>query len=225
MLNRIILILIGFLITDFLSAFNHWIEDNYLDYNSTIFSKSAKANTLHHYNPRAITCKSDFDFIYGKRINYLVYLLIIILCSMKKYYTLMYIFIGVLISTGIPEINHKYTHYSYCERPKWITFLYNHKILVNKEQHKYHHDTNYSKHRYGTFIYFTNFIYDDILNLWNNLEKLFPPCCKKTNYFPDQPKYTEKCPSPMTEEEKKFYENKLEKIQKKFSCCKKDYCN
>ena len=79
MLNKIILILIGFLITDFLSAFNHWIEDNYLDYNSTIFSKSAKANTLHHYNPRAITCKSDFDFIYNKRINYLVYLLFCII--------------------------------------------------------------------------------------------------------------------------------------------------
>ena len=46
MYNKFILILIGILITDFISAFNHWIEDNYLNYDSTIFSSSAKANTL-----------------------------------------------------------------------------------------------------------------------------------------------------------------------------------
>ena len=114
MFNKFILILIGILITDFISAFNHWIEDNYLDYNSIFFSNSAKANTLHHYNARAITCKSNLDFIYGKRFYYLLYLLIIIICSMKKYYTCMYIFIGIFISTVLPEINHKYTHYSLC---------------------------------------------------------------------------------------------------------------
>jgi hypothetical protein len=225
MYKKFILIIIGILITDFISAFNHWIEDNYLSYDSTIFSESAKSNTLHHYNPRAITCKSDLTFIFGKRFYYLTYLIIIIICSMKNYYTLMYIFIGIFISTGLPEINHKYAHFSYCERPPLMTFLYEHNILVNNKQHKCHHDSDYSKHRYGTFLSFTNYIYDDILDLWNNLEKIFPPCCKKTNNFPDQPKYTEKCPPPMTEEEKQFYENKLEKIQKKFSCCKKDYCN
>ena len=224
-MKYIILIIIGFFITDFISAFNHWIEDNYLDYHSSLFSNSAKANTLHHYNPRAITCKSNLDFIYGKRFYYLFYIALILICKIKKYNYFMYILIGVLLSTGIPEINHKYTHYSYCERPKWITFLYNHKILVNRQQHKCHHDTNYSKHRYGTFIYFTNYIYDDILNIWNNLERIFPPCCKKTNNFPGQPTYNEKCPPPMTEEEKKYYENKLEHLQKNFNCCKKDYCN
>ena len=221
--GSIIFIILGILATDFIAATQHWIEDNYLSYDSKWFQDTARANTLHHYHPRAITCKTNTEIYNAKLPRIVICILLFWYAFVYRYYRICFFLIGFILTSALPEINHKYTHMRDCERPYFVSLLQNSGLLVSRKQHVVHHSSEYSEGNYGMLLGFTNFFYDRVFHIWTLLEMTIQPCCKKTNKFPEQPICKEACPRPVTKEEYNRSARKLYKlyVTKGTSFCKK----
>ena len=220
-MNRycIFYLLLGILIGDFIVAFGHWFEDNYLYYDikikipilSGIINDISKGNDLHHYVPRLLTQKSYLDTIMSTA-KLLPIILIIYLCipGRTSHKNIM-ILIGISFMILISEITHRWMHYRNCEKNNSIRFLQS-TILVSSEEHRIHHTDEAVTRDYGVIFKHLNRFYN-FIGIWPFLESIIPNLCKKTNNFHNKP-ILDDCPYKMSNKEKEKYRRQLYNIRK-----------
>ena len=165
-------IILGYILADLLTAFSHWIEDTYIDYNSKIpFVKElAKDNELHHYFPRSIVGRSYFENIKAPLIIIIPIILFIYFYNSKILFDHPYFYSSLFLFSIIANIIHRWCHMRECELPKIPILLQNIGIFGSHSVHRSHHVEDSSKN-YGIMFYYTNIILDKI-NFWRILENL-----------------------------------------------------
>ena len=168
--ERIIRLIIGVIIGDFLAALVHFIEDNYMRYRPeqpNWMNKIALDNELHHHFPRLLTASSHWDVVFESIIVALVGALILIMFVpkfTKKYADV--IATALLVASQGNGI-HRFQHMRDCERPWIISKLMECYILQPREMHRSHH-LGIPDGRYAVILSFTNPIYDSLC-IWDVL--------------------------------------------------------
>lgn len=213
-------IIAGMILGDFLVAFGHWFEDNYLYYDYDAFKsvpflsnkirEISKANDLHHYVPRILTQKSYLMAIWSTLIFIPIIFVIYFLLIPKNKGNLKGL-LGLCIVVLFAEISHRWQHYRECEKNAVVRLLQA-TVLVSSDEHKVHHGTKVANSNYGVVSKHLNKLYD-IIGLWTLLEAIMPlKLCKKTNNFPFKP-VLEECPYKMPESEKETYRRELHRMR------------
>ena len=169
-INQIIL---GVLLGDFITAFIHWLSDNYLDprkiKNSFLFN-IAIGFELHHFIPRTILSNTYFENIQNQLSLCLIVLVLIIIFAKKILYNNFFGIISTLLLVSFSNIIHRFSHLRYDELNGILKFLQKNNILIGNDEHKIHHCVN--QHiKYGVINKYTNYIYD-YLNIWKILENI-----------------------------------------------------
>ena len=212
--------LAGMILGDFLVAFGHWFEDNYLYYDYDAFKsvpflnkkikEISKGNDLHHYVPRILTQKSYFMAIQSTLIFIPIIVAVYYLLIPKTKDNLKGL-LGVCLVVLFSEISHRWQHYRDCEK-NVIVRLLQATVLVSSEEHKIHHGTKVTTSNYGVVSKHLNKLYD-LIGVWSVLEAVIPlKLCKKTNHFPFKP-VLEECPYKMPESEKERYKRELHRMR------------
>ena len=209
-------IVAGMMLGDFLVAFGHWFEDNYLYYDYDAYksipflnrkiNEISKSNDLHHYVPRLLTQKSYFMAVQSTLLFIPIIVAVYFLLIPKNKNTIKGL-LGVCLVVLFSEVSHRWQHYRECEKNAFIRLLQE-TLLVSSKEHKVHHGTKVTNSNYGVVSKHLNKFYD-LIGVWSFLECITPlKMCKKTNQFPFKP-VLEECPYKMSESDKEKYRKEL----------------
>lgn len=205
---------VGVVVVDFVTAFLHWFEDNYLYYDHPWLRQISIENELHHFRPRTITYYSNWE---SSKSNIVAALL---LCAAVRAFLTFedypVLFATLLLFGSSTNVYHKYTHQRDCERPRWVTRLMRTGVLVSRDIHVRHHTADAATADYGIVVAPLNTLYDKI-GIWKAFERALRTCgvhtCKKrgTRAYPveEQHEYDTDCPRPLTGEEVADYYRRL----------------
>lgn len=219
--TQIILEVLGALfLIDFVTAFMHWFEDNYLyyDFPFPILNGLSIDNEMHHFMPRTITYYSYLENMYYTTI--LALILVIIILSIRHIFNIPLLknkyFLGTTLIFGmLPNLIHRFQHERDCERPYIISQLFKYGIFIDREKHKMHHKM--PNGNYGVMVPILNNIYE-YFNLWNILERFIffffdiPTTKKKSNYIM-RDTFDEECPRKINSEDMKQYYIRLKYLR------------
>ncbi len=153
--EKILHIIIGLILGDFVTMFFHWIEDTYFDYTMNIpfLKEIALENELHHYYPRSMISITPMENISGTVFLSLLGGFIIYKAYPDIFQKYKLVFIVGLFITSISNLVHRYLHLRECEKSDFYKFLQKY-IISDSEQHKIHHKE--SDKNYGVYFNFTN---------------------------------------------------------------------
>jgi hypothetical protein len=223
--NKILQIILGFFLADFLSGLFHWIEDTYLDYciDIPIIKDISKGNEMHHYFPRAILKNSYYQNIRVTTILTIFVFIIIYLSKKEILFNYKYFFITLFIFSSISPLIHRLCHMRECEKNKYILYLQKFGILNSDEHHKIHHiksDVNYCLN-----TSYINIILDNIY-FWRIIEFIIYTIFglkatrkeKYNDYKSIHTKYhiesTKKCPNVINEDDYNILKVNLDQYKK-----------
>lgn len=166
-------IILGYILADLFTAFAHWIEDTYIDYNSKIpFIKIiAKDNEFHHYFPRGIVGNTYFENIKIPLIIIMPIFIFIYFYNSKTLLDYPYLYGTLFFLLIISNIIHRWCHMRDCELPKIVILLQKIRILGSRStHHSAHHSIDSSQH-YCVISSYLNPILEKI-NFWRILENI-----------------------------------------------------
>lgn len=199
--ERIIRLMIGVLIGDFLAALVHFLEDNYMRYRvgqPAWMNKIALDNELHHHFPRLLTAGSHWDVVFESVVVALGIALALGLLLPRFTRRYADVIATALLVASQGNGIHRFQHMRRCERPWLVTKLMDMYILQPREMHRSHHQ-GIPDGRYAVILSFTNPIYDG-LRIWDGLRavlKIFHlhPCYVSSNLWV---KDEAECPTPLS---------------------------
>lgn len=201
-------VLVGICLADFLVAFFHFLEDEYLpNSHRPILGNIARDNEMHHYVPYTITSSTWMENITVSGSLAVIIVALIALLA-PRWSSKHVVLLGTALAVGtVSNILHKYQHERDCKRPKWISALMNAGIIVSREEHKEHHADPST--RYGVVTSLGNAMYDG-LGVWKGLKAIIPlpkypklPSAAYDKEVPDEIKtvVNQECPRQLTKQE------------------------
>ncbi len=153
----ILKIFILILITDLFTGFVHFLLDQYGSPDSKFFKNAIKINLSHHENPRLMIERSYWELTKDSwMLGFILFPIIFILFGF--HWEVAFVF----ILGANTNIFHKWSHMKKSEKPAFVAFLQNLRIVQHSKHHKTHH-----KKPFDTYFCI-------ITNIWNPiLEKIF----------------------------------------------------
>lgn len=168
-MNRVLQIIIGFVLADIGSGIIHWFEDTYFDYciDIPIISDISKDNELHHYFPRTIIAYSYLENSKYLLILSIIFFTIIFVINKSILFKYSYLFISFFLFASFANALHKHSHMRECENPYIITLLQKTGVLCSHNHHSLHHEHVDTK--YCVISEYTNYVLDTVY-FWRVVE-------------------------------------------------------
>lgn len=163
-IDKLIQIVLGYLLSDFIMGIYHWIKDTYFSPFTPIIGKTfIWGSRLHHVRPRYVLEFTDNDLIIDSAKWTLSWI-----GPLFFWFGLTPFLVTMFIMISLNDVIHKYTHEIDHERPIWATILQRIGFFQSHDEHHLHHVAPHEIN-YCPVTPYVN-IWLEKINLWRNLE-------------------------------------------------------
>lgn len=166
MISNIIIILIAYLLGDFLIGLFHWFKDTYFNPNTPIIGKKIIwSSRLHHLKPRYVLEFSDWELFKSSATWSMIWFGPWLCLTGINLFNIV-----LFLTIGMNDVIHKYAHMLDDERPQIMTILQKLYIIQGYDEHHAHHISPHEIN-YFPITPFLNIIFEYI-GFWRKLENI-----------------------------------------------------